>query len=159
MVCPHSTAWSRLAPSRTVVAGKTCKRARACLLPKRGTDRGPWLHGNYPASQLLRPHPTSEPIPGCGYGFPLGVGARPPTSSDLSVPICPFRHVPSPLTPESPSAAFIRCFTDGAGFVYLDCLATLDECNEADLGSLSVTAHVFANPGLRRHGLLPTTPG
>ncbi len=87
------------------------------LLLQRDTDRGPWLHGHYPASQLLRPHPTSEPIPSCGYGFPLGAGTQPPTGSDLSVPICIFRRMPSPSTPESPSAASIRCFTDGASFV------------------------------------------
>ena len=42
---------------------------------------------------------------------------------------------------------------------YADCFGHSHWRNEAELGSLNVTAHIFAYPGLRRRRLLPITPG
>ena len=48
-----------------------------------------------------------------GYDFPSSASSLPGATSGLSVPLVPFRHAPSLLTPESPSPAHTRCFRDG----------------------------------------------
>ena len=47
-------------PSQVLqVAGRVCHLALASRVARRTTDsRAPWLHGHYPASQLLRTRPT-----------------------------------------------------------------------------------------------------
>ena len=75
------------------------------------TGRAPSLHGRYPASSLLWTHPTPDHTRSAGYGFPPVVRGTTPAcrASQVSRFIC--RHAPSPLTPESLTAAHIRSFT------------------------------------------------
>ena len=42
------------------------------------TGRAPSLHGRYPASSLLRTHPTPDPARPDGYGFPPGAQGTTP---------------------------------------------------------------------------------
>jgi len=62
-----------------------------------------------------------------GYVFPAErcPGGPGPACEVSQFPIRVFRHAPSPLTPERPTAAFTRCLTVGAGFIPSDGLATL----------------------------------
>jgi hypothetical protein len=73
----------------------------------------------------------------------------------LSVPDLVCRHAPSPLTPESRSAAHTRCFTDHAGFVQSDGLATPIGVTRL-IGFAYATARAFASRGFL--GQITPTP-
>jgi hypothetical protein len=90
---------------------------RASLsLTTRDTVRVPWLGGRYPASSLLRTHPTPRRRMRRGLWR---------SRSCLSARAAPFedRRVRR-LHAEGKPSAFTRCFTTGAGLVLSDGLAT-----------------------------------
>jgi hypothetical protein len=116
---------------------------------KRTSSPAPWLHGHYPASQLLWACPTPEPDTPAGYVFPGGVWPRTASLSDRvsQVPGLIFRRTPSPITPESPAVAHAHVFTAGAGFSIFGRLAALTWCNEAEPGSLALRLTSSPNRG------------
>jgi len=57
----------------------------------------------------------SRPGPPKGYVFPNGVAAGATACRVSQVPWSICQHAPSPITPESPTTAHVRCFTAGTG--------------------------------------------
>jgi hypothetical protein len=107
---------------------------------KRASSQAPWLHGHYPASQLLWACPTPDPDAPSGYVFPHGVWPRAAGRSGRvsQVPALIARRTPSPTTPESPAVAHAHVFTAGAGFITFGRLAALTLRHEAESGSLAL---------------------
>jgi len=73
-----------------------------------------------------------------GYFFPSGgvAGATPCRASQVPRPIC--QHAPSPITPESPTAAYVRCFTAGTGLHLSWTDGHSHKYNEAEMDSLAL---------------------
>src|SRR5207244_1878776 len=107
---------------------------------KRVSSQAPWLHGHYPASQLLWACPTPDPDASPGYVFPHAVWPRTAGRSGRvsQVPGLIVRRTPSPTTPESPTVAHTRFFTVDAGFTKVGRLTALTLRNEAETGSLAL---------------------
>ena len=90
-----------------------------------------------------RPEPLTELcIPRRRCGFPAPRRAS-------QVPRPSFRCAPSPITPESPAAAFIRSFTAGAGFIQSGRLATLISVTRPERVHLRCGSHLC--PGGASH--------
>ena len=105
---------------------------------KPASSKAPWLHGHYPASQLLWASPTPDPGTADGYVFPPAAWPLRRPGRVSQVPGLIFRRTPSPTTPESPTVAGSRFFTAGAGFTLFGRLAALTWRHEAETGSLAL---------------------
>ena len=108
-------------------------------------SRAPSLHGRYSASSLLWTPPTPDKPAHRVMDSPATSGLRTPACRASQVPRPFLRCALSAITPMGRPAASADCFTERAGFIHSERLATHNLCLEAVSGStLWLTAHSFA---------------